>query len=127
MAPYRNHVEARSSRKPARQYVSETHDHKPDAPTYSTSEKIETIVRCYLGGNRTTRGKFGTLVDLGDGLYRVVADGLTVIVGSPRDGRWRVSFKGLRGEDAELIVAAKFALEHGAPRNVSTIEEALRP
>lgn len=30
--PHRNHVELRSSRRPARQYVSETHDHKPDAP-----------------------------------------------------------------------------------------------
>lgn len=30
--PYRNHVERRSSRAPARQFVSETHDHKPDAP-----------------------------------------------------------------------------------------------
>lgn len=29
--PYRNHVEARSSRAPARQFVSETHDHKPNA------------------------------------------------------------------------------------------------
>jgi len=33
MAPYRNHVEARSSRKPVRQYVAESHDHKPDAPS----------------------------------------------------------------------------------------------
>lgn len=33
MAMHRNHVEARSSRAPARQFVSETHDHKPDAPT----------------------------------------------------------------------------------------------
>jgi len=32
MSPHRNHVELRASRKPARQYVSETHDHKPDAP-----------------------------------------------------------------------------------------------
>lgn len=33
MAPHRNHVEARSSREPARQYVAESHDHKPDAPS----------------------------------------------------------------------------------------------
>ena len=33
MAPHRNHVEARSSRAPARQYVAESHDHKPDAPS----------------------------------------------------------------------------------------------
>lgn len=32
MAPLRNHVEARASRTPARQYVTESHDHKPDAP-----------------------------------------------------------------------------------------------
>ena len=32
MGPYRNPVEARYNRSPARQYVSETHDHKPDAP-----------------------------------------------------------------------------------------------
>lgn len=32
MAPHRNHVEARSSRRPARQYVAESHEHKPDAP-----------------------------------------------------------------------------------------------
>lgn len=30
MAPHRNHVEARANREPARQYVSESHDHKPD-------------------------------------------------------------------------------------------------
>lgn len=33
MPPHKNHVEARSYRIVARQYVSETHDHKPDAPT----------------------------------------------------------------------------------------------
>lgn len=27
--PHRNHVESRSSRAPARQFVSESHDHKP--------------------------------------------------------------------------------------------------
>lgn len=31
----RSHVEARASRIPARQFVSETHDHKPDAPEHS--------------------------------------------------------------------------------------------
>lgn len=46
MAPHRNHVEARSSRKPARQFVSETHDHKPDAhsadapPNFFTGTKF---------------------------------------------------------------------------------------
>lgn len=32
MAHHRNHVESRSSRTPARQYVAESHDHKADAP-----------------------------------------------------------------------------------------------
>lgn len=31
MGPYRNPLEQRSSRSPARQYVSDSHDHKPDA------------------------------------------------------------------------------------------------
>ncbi|BEV44727.1 hypothetical protein [Afipia carboxidovorans] len=31
MPPHSNHVEMRASRRPARQYVSETHDRKPDA------------------------------------------------------------------------------------------------
>ncbi len=47
MPPYRNHVEARSSRRPVRQYVSETHDHKPDAPgllsRLKATKKVETI------------------------------------------------------------------------------------
>lgn len=33
MPPHRNHVEARSNKAPARQYVADTHDHKPDAPS----------------------------------------------------------------------------------------------
>lgn len=32
MPPYRNPLEQRSAKYAARQYVSETHDHKPDAP-----------------------------------------------------------------------------------------------
>ncbi|KQW22117.1 hypothetical protein ASC80_01600 [Afipia sp. Root123D2] len=31
MSPHRNHVEARANRRPVRQFVSDTHDHKPDA------------------------------------------------------------------------------------------------
>ena len=30
--PHRNHIESRSSREPARQFLSDSHDHKPDAP-----------------------------------------------------------------------------------------------
>lgn len=43
--PRRNHVEARSSRRPARQYVSETHDHKPNAPERSPILLLEQIRR----------------------------------------------------------------------------------
>lgn len=32
LPPHRNHVERRASKRPARQFVSETHHHKPDAP-----------------------------------------------------------------------------------------------
>lgn len=35
MPPYRNQLERRSKKYAARQYVSETHDHKPDAPSKS--------------------------------------------------------------------------------------------
>ncbi|BEV44811.1 hypothetical protein [Afipia carboxidovorans] len=35
--PHMNHVEARSNKRRARQYVSESHGHKPDAPTRTES------------------------------------------------------------------------------------------
>lgn len=40
--PRRNHVEMRSSRKPARQYVSDTHDHKPTIRTTNREESTVT-------------------------------------------------------------------------------------
>lgn len=40
LPPYRNHVERRASRRPARQYVSETHHHKPDAPTDEIADRL---------------------------------------------------------------------------------------
>ena len=58
MAPYRNHVEARSSRKPARQYVSETHDHKPDAPSATQTDAARTYpwkVAKMLAGKKTAQ------------------------------------------------------------------------
>lgn len=36
MPPYRNPVESRASKVPARQFVSDTHDHKPDAKSFGT-------------------------------------------------------------------------------------------
>lgn len=44
MAPYRNPLESRSRRYAARQYVSETHDHKPDAPTHRRTPQAECAV-----------------------------------------------------------------------------------
>lgn len=77
-----------------------------------TAEKIETIVLCRKSG------PLGTLVEVEPGRYRVVADGLTVIVRGHRIG-WSVSFKGFEGIDAELCVAARNAIEGGASRNIS--------
>lgn len=42
MPLHRNHVEARSRKYAARQYVSETHDHKPDAPVKEPAETEST-------------------------------------------------------------------------------------
>jgi hypothetical protein len=60
MAPHRNQVEARSSRVPVRQFVSETHDHKPDAPV-SASKVKETLAMSrdeILLGRNAFRTKF---------------------------------------------------------------------
>jgi len=47
MAPHRNHVEARSSRAPARQYVAESHDHKADAPSRAESRSAAKHTESY--------------------------------------------------------------------------------
>jgi len=41
----RSHVEARANRAPARQFVSETHDHKPDAPTRNVEPEFYDCIR----------------------------------------------------------------------------------
>lgn len=89
-----------------------------------TAEKIETIVDCFLRRG-TTEGTMGSLVQVEAGLYRVVADGLTVIVRTPHRGGWLVKFKGFEDIDSELYFAARNALEGGAVRSVSTVAEAL--
>ncbi len=90
----------------------------------NTAEKIETIVDCYLGARRTVSGTCGSLVEVEPGVYRVTADGLTVIVHRDTVG-WCVSFKGFHGVDRELYVAAANAFDGGARRDVSTMEAAL--
>ena len=93
----------------------------------STAEMIEAVILCFLSGSRTTEGSLGGLVDIGGSQYRVTtATGITVIVRGPRGGRWAVAFKGFRGEDSELIVAASNALDGGTRRDASTIDDALR-
>lgn len=88
-----------------------------------TAEKIETIVDCFLR-NGTLSGTMGSLHVIEPGWFRVVADGLTVIVRTPRRGGWQVTFKGFAGIDPELYVAARNALDGGKGRNVSTMAEA---
>lgn len=44
MPPYRNPVESRASKAPARQFVSDTHDHKPDAKSFGTP-----VIDFYVG------------------------------------------------------------------------------
>jgi hypothetical protein len=90
----------------------------------NTAEKIETIVDCFLRSG-TTEGTLGTLHVIEPGWFRVVADGLTVIVRTPFRGGWQVTFKGFAGIDSELYVAAHNALESGKGCNVSTMAEAL--
>ena len=55
-----------------------------------TAEKIETIVDCFLR-NGTLSGAMGSLHVIEPGWFRVVADGLTVIVRTPRRGGWQVT------------------------------------
>lgn len=88
----------------------------------NTAEKIETIVLCYLRSG-CTAGTMGTLVVI-EGGYRVVADGLTVIVRRTGAG-WSVSFKGFQGIDRELYVAASNAFDGGSSRDVSIMAAAL--
>jgi hypothetical protein len=77
----------------------------------STAEKIETIVQCRASGH------LGTYAPLDDGRARVVADGLTVIVWhkplphDPLVSHWHAQFKMSVGVDAELIEAARLAIE----------------
>jgi hypothetical protein len=77
----------------------------------STAEKIEIIVQCRASGH------FGTYTPLDDGRARIVADGLTVVVWhkslphAPLVSHWHVQFGMSVGVDAELIEAARLAIE----------------
>lgn len=84
----------------------------------TTAEKIETIVLCYLGANRTTQGTCGSLVEFEPGRYRVTADGKTFIVYRVAIG-WCVNWKGFQGVDRELYVAAANAFDADTGCNVS--------
>lgn len=84
----------------------------------NTAEKIETIVDCFLRSG-TLSGTCGTLHVIEPGWFRVVADGLTVIVRTPFNGHWQVQFKGFAGIDRELYVAASNAFDGGKGRDVS--------
>ena len=92
--------------------------------TTNTAEKIETIVMSFLK-SQTAAGAFGEIVEFEPGHYRVTTDGKTYIVRSPNAAGWSVSFKGFRGIDRDLYTAARFAMDGGSRRDVSTVEEAL--
>lgn len=77
MAPHRNHVEARSSRAPARQYVAESHDHKADAPV-SPAKAKEVLAMSrdeILLGRNVIRTKFNRHEDAVTALVDAFIDG----------------------------------------------------
>lgn len=78
--PYRHHIERRASRRPARQYVSDTHDHKPVA----TDPAVRRCLRLLRNGNIVLSAgvwRFG-MASIGDNVIaQVIADGRAV-----RDG-----------------------------------------
>jgi hypothetical protein len=88
----------------------------------NTAEKIETIINCFLRDG-TDSGTFGTLVvvEMNEHrLFRVQADGKTVIARTDVDG-WVVSFCGHIGR-GNLYEAASDALLNA--RNVSSVAAA---
>ena len=89
----------------------------------NTAEKIETVILCHLQRG-TTVGACGSLVPVPEfGLYRVEADGLTVLARTDAEG-WVVSFKGCVGR-GDLYGAACDALAAGAGATVSSTADAL--
>lgn len=78
--PYRHHIERRASRKPARQYVSDTHDHKPDAPL-ATDPAVRRCLRFLRFGSIVRSAevwRFG-LATIGDGVVaQLLADGRAI-------------------------------------------------
>jgi len=60
--PRMNHVEARSNKRPARQYVSETHDHKPDAPTRSESRSAAKHTAGTAAGAQTVKKELDLII-----------------------------------------------------------------
>jgi hypothetical protein len=75
----------------------------------SLSEKIGTIVDCYL--RRGTRnGAFGSLNDLGEGRYNVTVDQREFAVARGVHG-WSVTYRGFEGIAANVEDAAYLTLE----------------
>lgn len=75
----------------------------------SLSEKVGTIVDCYL--RRGTRvGAFGSLSDEGEGRYRVVVDELEFAIARGIHG-WSVTVRGFEGIAANVEDAAHLAIE----------------
>lgn len=78
--PYRHHIERRASRKPARQYVSESHDHKPDAPL-CTKPAIKRCLKLLRFSPITRSGdvwRFGVATIGNNVIEQLLADGRVV-------------------------------------------------
>jgi len=82
--------------------------------TLSTAEKIETITLA------RTSGAMGSFTEYAFGLFRVEADGLTVLVRRDEQG-WHVTFKGFQAIDPELYIAARDALDAGKGTNATRL------
>lgn len=99
MAPHRNHVEARSSRVPARQYVSETHDHKPDAPSaVHTSTAQQLVARIKRGSKYFDQTPPGIWFDV-----RVVEDNYFQLRGNSNNYRISDVVMGVRLSNGTVL------------------------
>lgn len=80
------------------------------AASLDTAEKIETIVFAFLK-RQTTAGALGTIEPVGNGWFRVVADGVVaLVVRGPLTWNVKLPAKGLVGSDASLLEAAQIVL-----------------
>ena len=122
MAPYRNHVEARSSRAPARQYVAESHDHKADAPSRAESRSAAK----HTAGPWTfdeVRTSCGRAFRIGSGEMLVAGKGCCIIYDDypGRPDNERAANARLIAAAPELLEFAKWVADRGGDNNCMDI------